>query len=55
MMIDKIILEAHKRLDFLIWKYEGSITSCPDPQQLLYCFQRDLAELKKILSGERIK
>ncbi len=52
MMKDKIILDAHKKLDFLIWSYSGSLVSCPEPQQLLSCFQRDLDELKEILSGK---
>ena len=52
MIKDKIILNAHKKLDFLIWKYGDVITECPEPQQLLSCFQRDLDELKKILNVE---
>jgi len=47
---DMMLLKIHKKLDFLIWKYAGYISRCPEPQLLLEAFQRDLDELKSAVS-----
>lgn len=51
-MRDRILLKSHVKIDFLIWKYSGHISECPQPQLLLECFQRDLDEIKEILRGK---
>lgn len=39
----------NKKVDFLIWKYSGMISACPEPQALLEAIQTDLDTIKDIL------
>ncbi len=46
MIKEEMLFQIIKKLDFLIWKYGGTVSKCPEPQLLLEAFQRDLDELK---------